>query len=124
MTYVDGFLLPVPAAKLDEYRAMAQKASAIWIDHGALQYMECVGEDLDEKGPCATFPNTMALKTDEVPVFAFIVYSSREVRDAVNAKVMADPRINEMCTPDNMPFDVSRMAYGGFKAIVEAIATR
>lgn len=117
MTYVDGFLLAVPTEKLVAYREMAQKACKIWLRHGALDYKECVGDDLDDKGFCATFPATMGLKDDETAVFAFIVYNSREHRDEVNAKVMSDPELS--CSPETMPFDVKRMSYGGFRTIVE-----
>ena len=117
MTYVDGFVVPVPTDKLDEYKALAADAGKIWMDHGALQYKECVGQDLDDKGFCATFPDAFGIKSGETVVFAFITYKSREHRDEVNEKVMADPRMK--CDENNMPFDCKRMAYGGFQALVD-----
>lgn len=119
MKYVDGFVLPVPKKNLTAYRSMAQKASKIWKEHGALEYFECAGDDLKVKFGMP-FPKQMKTKTGETVVFAFIVYKSRAHRDKVNVKVMKDPRIANMCDPKNMPFDCARMCYGGFKAIVEA----
>jgi uncharacterized protein YbaA (DUF1428 family) len=118
-TYVDGFVLPVPKDNLERYREIATKASAIWKEHGALEYRECVGDDLEIKD-ILSFNRLANTSPEETVVFAYIVYRSREHRDEVNAKVMADPRINEMCDPGNMPFDCTRMAYGGFRTIVEA----
>lgn len=118
MTYVDGFVVPVPKDKIEDYRKMAEMGATVWKDHGALDYKECVADDVDDKGFCATFPGAFnTLKDGETLVFAFIVYKSREHRDEVNAKVMADPRLK--CDENNMPFDCKRMAYGGFKTIVE-----
>lgn len=117
--YIDGFVLPVPAKKLAAYRRMASKASKIWKEHGALEYRECVGDDL--KVPFAMpFPKGIKSKPGETIVFAYIVYKSRAHRDKVNAAVMKDPRLDGMCDPKDMPFDVDRMLYGGFKTIVEA----
>lgn len=116
--YVDGFVLPVPKDKLDEYRRMARKAGKIWREHGALEYMECVGDDLDVKMGLP-FPKGIQIKNGETIVFSFIVFKSRAHRDKVNAKVMKDPRLTESCDPENMPFDCARMLYGGFKTIVE-----
>jgi uncharacterized protein YbaA (DUF1428 family) len=118
MSYVDGFVLPVPKKNLDSYRRLATEASEIWKDHGALEYRECVGEDLDSEGMGITFPRALGVSPDETVVFAWIVYESREHRDQVNEKVMADPRMAEM--PGDMPFDVQRMLYGGFETVVEA----
>ena len=118
-TYVDGFVLPVPKKSLDAYRRMAQKAGKIWREHGALDYKECVGDDLKTKFG-TPFTRMMKLKPGETVVFAWIVYKSRGHRDRVNAKVMKDPRIAVMCDPKAMPFDVKRMAYGGFKVLVAA----
>lgn len=115
--YIDGFVLPVPEARLGEYQAIAAKAGALWMEHGALQYFECAGEDLDVKGQ-VPFPKLAQAKEGETVVFALIIFKSREHRDEVNAKVMADPRMNEMCDPTNMPMDCTRMAYGGFRSIV------
>jgi uncharacterized protein YbaA (DUF1428 family) len=117
--YVDGFVLPVPTKNLAAYKRMASKASKIWKEHGALEYRECVGDDL--KVPVGLpFPKGMKIKNRETVVFAYIVYKSRAHRDKVNARVMKDPRIAGMCDEKNMPFDVARMQYGGFKTIVEA----
>lgn len=123
MSYVDGFVLAVPTKNMDAYQKMAEQAAKVWIDHGALEYMECAGDDMEDKGFCATFPATIESKDDETVVFAYIVYKSREHRDEVNAKVMNDPRLNDSCDPDNMPFDCKRMAYGGFKSIVSLKAS-
>ena len=119
MSYIDGYVLPVPKKKLKAYSALAKKASKVWKDHGALQYCESAGDDLDVKFG-VPFPKQLKLKAGETAVFAFVVYKSRAHRDKVNAAVMADPRIAKMCDPNNMPFDCKRMVVGGFKAIVEA----
>ena len=117
--YVDGFVLPMPAKNVAAYRRMARAASAIWKEHGALEYFECVGDDLNVTFGMP-FPRGIATKRGETVVFAFIVYSSRAHRDRVNAKVMADPRMSAMMKGKKMPFDVKRMLVGGFKVIVEA----
>jgi uncharacterized protein YbaA (DUF1428 family) len=117
--YVDGFVLPVPKKNLAAYRRMAQKASRIFRELGALEYRECVGEDLNVKFGLP-FPRGIKSKPGETVVFAYIVYKSRAHRDRVNAKVMKDPRIAALCDPKNGPFDADRMLYGGFKTIVEA----
>jgi uncharacterized protein YbaA (DUF1428 family) len=119
MAYVDGFLLPLPKKNVAAYRALARKAAKLWKEHGALEYRECVGDDLDVK-MCPPFTKTVKLKPGETIVFAYITYKSRAHRDRVNAKVMKDPRIAAMCDPENMPFDPKRMNYGGFKVIVSA----
>ena len=116
--YVDGFVLPVPKKKIAAYARMAKKASKIWKELGALDYKECLGDDLNIKF-CLPFTKGIRSKPGETIVFSYIVYKSRAHRDAVNAKVMKDPRIAEMCDPKHMPFDCKRMLYGGFKAIVE-----
>jgi uncharacterized protein YbaA (DUF1428 family) len=118
MSYVDGFVLPVPEKKLAEYRKIALKAGKIWRDHGAIQYIEAAGDDLDIK-EMLSFRKLAKPKPGETVVFAWILYKSRKHRDQVNKKVMADPRIKGMCGGDSMPFDVKRMAYGGFKVMVE-----
>ena len=119
MSYVDGFVLPLPRKNMNAYRRMAQKAGKIWRDHGALDYKECVGDDL--KVPMGMpFPKQLKLKPGETVVFAFIVYKSRAHRDKVNAKVMKDPRLMASCDSKNMPFDCKRMCYGGFKVLVDA----
>ena len=118
MKYVDGFLLPVPKKKLQAYRRIAQKAGKVWREHGALDYMECVGDDLNNKWG-VKFPKVAKLKPGETVVFSYIVYKSRAHRDRVNAKVMKDKRITDSMN-QAMPFDVKRMAYGGFKVLVAA----
>ena len=117
MSYVDGFVLAVPKKKLDAYRRMAKKASKIWREHGAVDYKECAGDDLKTKFG-VPFPRMMKLKPGETVVFAWIVYKSRKHRDAVNKKVMSDPRLADY-DPKDVPADMSRMIFGGFKAIVE-----
>jgi uncharacterized protein YbaA (DUF1428 family) len=119
MSYIDGFLLPVPRKNLAAYKRMAAKAGKIWREHGALEYRECAGDDLKVKFGLP-FPKQMKLKPGEIPVFSWIVYKSKADRDAVNAKVMKDPRISGLCDPKAMPFDAKRMAYGGFKILVDA----
>lgn len=117
--YVDGFVIAVPAAKLPAYRRLARQACKIWLEYGALDYRECVGDDLSVK--CGTpFPKLAKLKDDEVVVFAWITYKSKAHRNKVNAQVIADPRIQGMCSPDDMPFDPKRMSYGGFRTMVSA----
>lgn len=119
MRYVDGFVLPVPKKNVKAYRRMARMAGKIWRKHGALEYRECVGDDLNVKIG-APFPRTVKVKPGETVVFSWIAYKSRGHRDRVNAKVMKDPHIKDMCNPKDMPFDVKRMVYGGFKILVEA----
>jgi uncharacterized protein YbaA (DUF1428 family) len=116
--YVDGFVLPVPKKNLDAYRRMARKAGKVWMEHGALQYVECVADDV-KPGKVTSFPQSVKLKDDETVVFAWIVYKSRKQRDSVNAKVMADKRMDDMMDPKAPPFDMMRMFWGGFKSIVE-----
>jgi uncharacterized protein YbaA (DUF1428 family) len=116
--YVDGFVVPVPRGNLDAYRRVAEKAGKIWMDHGALQYWECIGDDV-KPGKVTSFPQSVHLKDDEVVAFSWILYKSREDRDSVNAKVMEDPRIKDMMDPNSMPFDGTRMFWGGFKSVVE-----
>lgn len=118
MAYVDGFVLPVPKKNLAAYRRQSQKAGRVWRDHGALEYREWVGDDLAARG-MLPFPRTVRAKRDETVVFAYIVYRSRAHRDRVNKKVMADPRLASTMDVRAMPFDVRRMAYGGFKALVD-----
>jgi uncharacterized protein YbaA (DUF1428 family) len=116
--YIDGFVIPVPKAKLAAYFRMAKQASKIWKEYGALDYKECVGDDLDVKMGLP-FPKGIKTKPGETVVFSYIVYKSRKQRDQVNAKIMKDPRIAALCDPQAMPFDCARMLYGGFKAVVE-----
>lgn len=117
MAYVDGFVLAVPRRKLDAYQRLSRAAGKVWREHGALEYRECVGDDLKIKMGMP-FPRLARVKPGEVVVFSWIVYKSRAARDRVNAKVMKDPRITKTMT-DPMPFDVKRMSYGGFKIIVD-----
>lgn len=119
MRYVDGFVLPVPKKNLQAYRRMSAKAGKVWRDHGALEYIEAAGDDLKVKG-VAFFPKVAKAKPGETVVFSWIVYKSRAHRDRVNKKVMKDPRLAKMMDPKTMPFDVKRMAYGGFKVLVDA----
>ena len=116
--YVDGFVIPLPKKNLAAYTRMAKWGRKTWMKHGALQYFECVGDDLKvQKGCGLGFPKGARLKPSETVVFAFIIYKSKAHRDAVNKKVMADPSMKEM--PPSMPFDVARMMVGGFRVIVE-----
>ncbi len=114
--YVDGFVIPIPKNKIAAYRRMAALGGKVWKDHGALAYMECVGDDLDVKFGLP-FPKSISTKKGETVIFSWIVYKSRAHRDRVNAKVMKDPRMQ--MAPKAMPFDPSRMLYGGFSAIVD-----
>lgn len=117
--YIDGFVIPVPRKKLAAYRRIAAKAGKIWRELGALEYKECVGEDMAVE--CVMpFPKGICARPGETVVFSYIVYKSRAHRDAVNARIMKDPRIAAMCDPKDLPFDCKRMLYGGFKTIVEA----
>lgn len=116
--YVDGFVVPVPTDKLDAYRRVARKAGKIWREHGALEYIECVADDV-KPGKLTSFPQSVKLKANETVVFSWIVYTSRKQRDSVNAKVMSDPRLAKMMDPKAMPFDGKRMFWGGFKTLVE-----
>lgn len=116
--YVDGFILAVPKRKMDAYRRMSLKAGKVWKEHGALEYRECKGDDLKARYSAA-FSRGVKLKTGETVVFSWIVYKSRAHRDRVNKKVMKDPRLAKMMKAKDMPFDVKRMGYGGFGAIVD-----
>jgi len=118
-TYTDGFVIPLPKSKIQEYRVMAAKAAAVWREHGALEYCEWLGDDMDAK-EMTSFPQLAHCGPDEVVVFSWITYQSREHRDEVNAKVMADPRLADMMNQENQPFDCKRMAYGGFSLLVRA----
>ena len=120
--YVDGFVLPVPRDNLEAYRRMGELAGKVWLEHGALQYWECVGDDVPT-GKVTSFPQSVQLKDDETVVFAWIVYNSREHRDSVNAKVMSDPRLKDMMDPKSLPFDGMRMFWGGFNGFIELSPT-
>ncbi|MGX9176506.1 DUF1428 domain-containing protein [Mesorhizobium sp. BHbdii] len=119
MSYVDGFVLAVPKANLDAYKKLAETAGAVWKEHGALAFVECIGDDVPY-GEVTSFPRAVQAKDDEVVVFSWVVYESRQRRDAVMAKVMADPRLNgDLST---MPFDGKRMIFGGFQPFIELYA--
>jgi uncharacterized protein YbaA (DUF1428 family) len=118
MKYVDGYVLPVPKKNLKAYQRMAQKAGKVWREHGALEFFECAGDDLKVKMGIP-IPRLAKLKPGETVVFSWIVYKSRAHRDAVNARVMKDPRLAKMMNPKAMPFDHTRMSYGGFKVLVD-----
>jgi uncharacterized protein YbaA (DUF1428 family) len=115
MVYVVGFVIPVPLAKLAQYRKLARKSGNLWMKHGALSYMECAADDV-KPGKVTSFPQSVKLKTGEVVVFSWITYKSRKHRDAVNKKVFADPFMENL-DPKAMPFDGKRMFWGGFKSI-------
>ncbi|MCK1420460.1 DUF1428 family protein [Bradyrhizobium sp. 180] len=115
MPYVDGFVLAVPKDKIEAYKALATTACALWLEHGALDYVECIGDDVPY-GELTSFPRAVMAKEDEIVVFSWIVYRDRETRDAINKKVMADPRLK--CT--DIPFDGKRMIYGGFSTLLRA----
>ena len=117
MAYVDGFVVPVPKGKLAAYRAMARKAGKVWREHGAIDYHECVADDVTV-GKRTSFPRSVKLQPGEVVVFSYIVYKSRRDRDRINMAVMADPRLKSMMDPKKMPFDGKRMFWGGFKSLV------
>lgn len=116
--YVDGFVTPVKKDRLDEYRKLARRAGKVWRDHGALEYVECVADDV-AAGKRTSFPRSVKLKDDEVVVFSWITYKSRAQRDRILKKVMEDPRLADMMDPAAMPFDGKRMFWGGFKPLVE-----
>ena len=118
MQYVDGFVIPVPKKNLAAYRRIARKAGKIWREYGALDYRECVADDVPV-GKLTSFPRSVKLKPGETVVFSWIVYKSRKHRDSVNAKVMADPRLAKMMNPKAMPFDAKRMIYGGFNTLLK-----
>jgi uncharacterized protein YbaA (DUF1428 family) len=124
MPYVDGFVIPIPTKNVPAYRKMAAMAAKVWKEHGALEFRECVGDDLAPAmgggKPSPTFPRMAGAKKGETVMFSWIVYQSRAHRDRVNQKVMKDPRIAGMMDAKKMPFDPSRMAYAGFKTIVDA----
>jgi uncharacterized protein YbaA (DUF1428 family) len=116
--HVDGFVLPLPRRNLDAYRRIARKAGKIWREHGALEYRECVSDDV-QMGEVTSFPRSVKLKRGETVVFSWIVFRSRAHRDRVNGKVMKDPRLADMTDPKAMPFDTKRMIYGGFNVVVD-----
>lgn len=115
--YIDGFVIPLSKDKLESYRKVATRACALWMEHGALEYVEAVGDDL-ESSDQVPFPQIAGASDEETVVFSYIVYRSREHRDKVNARVISDPRLHEICADEGEPFDCRRMAYGGFRVIV------
>ena len=117
MAYVDGFVLPLPKTNIERYREIAAKCGAIWREHGALEFRECIADDV-KPGKLTSFPQSVNLEADETVAFSWIVYESRAKRDEVNDKVMKDPRMADMMKPESMPFDGKRMIYGGFEMIV------
>ena len=119
MSYVDGFVVPVPVKNLAAYRRLAKKAGKIWREYGALDYKEWISDDV-KVGKLTSFPRSVKLKRGETVVFSWIVYKSRAHRDRVNAKVMKDPRLADMMDPKSMPFDGKRLIYGGFKLLIVA----
>lgn len=118
MSYVDGFVIPINKKKMPAYVKMARKAGKIWMEHGAEAYFECVGDDINPSFGMP-FPKLAKAKDGETVMFSFVVYKNKAQRDRVNKKIMADPRIAALCDPREMPFEVKRMAYGGFKAVVK-----
>ena len=118
MAYVDGFVIPVHKDKLEAYLDMARKCAVIWREHGAIQFRECVSDDV-KPGQWTSFPQSVKLEENEVVVFSWIEFNSRAERDAINDKVMKDPRLAEMMDPEKMPFDGKRMMYGGFESLVD-----
>ena len=118
MNYVDGFVVPVPEANLAAYKRMSRKMGKIWREYGALEYRECIADDV-KPGKRTSFPQAVKLKPDEVVVFSWIVYKSRADRNRINASAMKDPRLAEMMDPKSMPFDGKRMFMGGFKLMID-----
>jgi uncharacterized protein YbaA (DUF1428 family) len=116
--YADGFVFPIPKKNLRTYKRIAQAAGRIWMEYGALEYRECIGDDLKVKGAVA-FPRLARAKRGETVVFSWIVYKSRADRNRIVAKLMKDPRITSMMNNTSMPFDMKRMAYGGFRVLVD-----
>lgn len=119
MAYVDGFIVPVPKKNVEAYRRLARKAGKIWREYGALEFKECVADDV-KVGKLTSFPRSVKRKPNETVMFSWITYKSRRDRDKINAKVMKDPRLEKMMDGSGMPFDAKRMIYGGFKVIVDA----
>lgn len=117
--YVDGFVVPIPKSKIDEYKKMARLGRKVWLDHGALDYQELIADDVPY-GKVTSFPRAVDRKNSETVVFSWITFKSRAHRDKVNAKVMSDPRMKPPANGEAMPFDASRLIYGGFKSLVSA----
>ena len=116
MSYVDGFIIDVPKAKIEDYKQMARKGGSVWMEHGALAYVECLGDDVP-MGELTSFPRAVQATDDEIVVFSWVVYADRKSRDEIMAKVMADPRMDYK--PADMPFDGKRMIFGGFQPFLE-----
>jgi uncharacterized protein YbaA (DUF1428 family) len=118
MPYVDGFVIPVPKANMDKYKEMSELCGKVWREHGALEYHETMADDV-KPGKWTSFPQSVNLEDGEIVVFSWIVYESRQHRDAVNEKVMADPRLKDIMSPESMPFDGKRMIFGGFQSFLD-----
>ncbi len=116
--YVDGFVMPLPKSNIERYREVATAAGGLWIEHGALDYKECLADDV-QVGEVTSFPRSVKLEDGETVIFAWITYKSRAQRDKINKKVMADPRLGDMMNGKSMPFDGKRMIYGGFESLVK-----
>lgn len=116
--YVDGFIVAIPTRNVEAYRKLSRKSGKVWMEHGALEYVECIADDV-KPGKLTSFPQSVKLKADETVAFSWITYKSRKHRDTVNKKVFADPRLAAMMDMKNLPFDGKRMIFGGFKSIVE-----
>lgn len=119
MNYVDGFVIPVPKDKVDAYFEMSRLCATVWREHGALEFRECIGEDV-KPGTLTSFTRAVLLEEAETVVFSWIVFPSRAARDEINDKVMKDPRLAEMFKGTDMPFDGKRLIYGGFQMVVDA----
>ena len=117
MQYVDGFVVAVPKANIEAYKNMSKTCGELWMEFGALEYRECIADDV-KSGELTSFPQSVMCKPDETVVFSWILYTSRADRDAINAKVMADPRVKELMKPEVMPFDGKRMIFGGFETLL------
>lgn len=118
MRYVDGFVVPVPRSNIEAYKAMSRTCAAVWREHGALEYRECMGDDV-KPGKLTSFPQSVNLQDDEVVFFSWVVYASRQARDECNDKVMKDPRMSEIMKAENTPFDGKRLIYGGFEMVID-----
>src|SRR5262245_53166071 len=119
MAYADGFLIPVPTKNLAAYRKMSQKAGEVWMEHGALDYKECAGDDMNADGMATTFPKALSIPDDHTVIFSWVVYASKAERKRILKQVMADPRLANMMGGKETPFDPKRMLYGGFSVIVD-----
>lgn len=119
-TYTDGFVVPVPKNRVDDYKKLAELAAKVWMEHGALEYRECIADDTEVGDEMTSFPQLAGLSEDETVMFSWISYRDREHRDEVNAKAMAAPRLNEVCGSDDKPFDPKRLAYGGFRLLISS----